>query len=458
MGLCLAGVALAIGGLLDARVALDLDLLPVPAIAAGFWCASAWRYRKRGHVYLMLAALTLGVLIVYGRSVSTVGLWQLAADPGAGLALVLLALVFLVVAQAAEHSRDLARRARTLYPVPLAHTAGALGFVAAGLHSLRHHPAAADRRTLPSLVVALGGVVLLWANRRAMSFRLDLMGLMFLVLALLCAELVVFHDGRAGTALTDPGLADLWVDRVFVARPGGGRGAPLAKWGRAPERALAGRGGSLLRLALATFVPWYRDLGLAWVMLALAVALPSLRWPLPMALLAPVRGLGVGLLLSAALGSGLTYGLAAWLSVASLGWAYILWSLAAFVVPAFNARWPRSALDAGIWPWLGLGFIAVGLVGVGAGPGALALRLLVASWSCFSCSARAPGPAGRGAPCPASRPPVACRSSPSSMHRGRRPPSSSPSNGSSSASLSGPMSSCTRHDCGGGTAPASRHG
>lgn len=119
MGLCLAGVALAIGGLLDARVAFDLDLLPVPAIAAGFWCASAWRYRKRGHVYLMLAALTLGVLIAYGRSVSTVGLWQLAADPGAGLALVLLALVFLVAAQAAEHGSDPAGRARTLYPVPL---------------------------------------------------------------------------------------------------------------------------------------------------------------------------------------------------------------------------------------------------------------------------------------------------------------------------------------------------
>ena len=393
MGLCLAGVVLAIGGLLDARVALDLDILPVPAIAAGFWCASAWRYRKRGHVYLMLAALTLGVLIAYGRSVSTVGLWQLAADPGAGLALVLLALVFLVAAQAAEHSRDPAGRARTLYPVPLAHTAVALGLVAAGLQVWDIALGQRIDGTLPSLVVALGGVVLLWANRRAMSFRLDLMGLMLLVLALLCAELVWFHDGLAGTALANPGLADLWVTLAIVSLLLGLGADAVHRWpsgaGRlsGPLQVAAGLcyGSALLAgLALATLVPWYRDPGFAWVMLALAVALPPLRWPIPVALLAPVRGLGVALFLSAALGSGLiTHGLAAWLSVASLGWAYILWSLAAFVVPAFNARWPRSALDAGTWPWLGLGFIAVGLVDVGAGPAALALRLLVASGYLF---------------------------------------------------------------------------
>ena len=393
MGLCLAGVVLAIGGLLDARVALDLDLLPVPAIAAGFWCASAWRYRKRGHVYLMLAALTLGVLIAYGRLVSTVGLWQLAADPGAGLALVLLALVFLVAAQAAEHGRDPAGRARTLYPVPLAHTAVALGLVAAGLQvwdiALRQR----IDGTLPSLVVALGGVVLLWANRRAMSFRLDLMGLLLLVLALLCAQLVWFHDGLAGMALANPGLADLWVTLAIAALVlalGSGAAHRSPSWaGRlaAPLQVAAALcyGSALLAgLALGALVPWYRDPGFAWVMLALAAALPPLRWPIPVALLAPVRGLGVALFLSAALGSGLiTHGLAAWLSVASLGWAYVLWSLATFVVPAFNAGWPRSALDAGTWPWLGLGFIAVGLVDVGAGPGALALRLLVASGYLF---------------------------------------------------------------------------
>lgn len=140
----------------------------------------------------------------------------------------------------------------------------------------------------------------------------------------------------------------------------------------------------LAGLALATLVPWYRDPGFAWIMLALAVALPPLRWPIPVSLLARVRGLGVALFLSAALGSWLiTHGLTAWLSVASPGWAYVLWSLVAFVVPAFNAGWPRSALDAGTWPWLGLGFIAVGLVDVGAGPAALALRLLVASWYLF---------------------------------------------------------------------------
>ncbi|MGH8569163.1 MAG: hypothetical protein ACREXU_14430, partial [Gammaproteobacteria bacterium] len=64
MGLCLAGVALAIGGVFDARVALDLDILPVPAIAAGFWCASAWRYRKPMHAYLMLASSSFAVLVL----------------------------------------------------------------------------------------------------------------------------------------------------------------------------------------------------------------------------------------------------------------------------------------------------------------------------------------------------------------------------------------------------------
>ena len=191
----------------------------------------------------------------------------------------------------------------------------------------------------------------------------------------------------------NPGLADLWVTLAIVSLLLGLGADAVHRWpsgaGRlsGPLQVAAGLcyGSALLAgLALAALVPWYRDPGFAWVMLALAVALPPLRWPIPVALLAPVRGLGVALFLSAALGSGLiTHGLAAWLSVASQGWAYVLWSLAAFVVPVFNARWPRSALDAGIWPWLGLGFIAVGLVDVGAGPAALALRLLVASGYLF---------------------------------------------------------------------------
>ncbi|MGH2670096.1 MAG: hypothetical protein ACRDH5_13455, partial [bacterium] len=85
MGLCLAGLALAIGGLLDGRIALDLDILPVPAIAAVFLCASACRYRKSMHAYLMLASVSFAVLVLYGAASSTTGLGPLAADPGAGL-------------------------------------------------------------------------------------------------------------------------------------------------------------------------------------------------------------------------------------------------------------------------------------------------------------------------------------------------------------------------------------
>ncbi|MGH8564615.1 MAG: hypothetical protein ACREXW_11230 [Gammaproteobacteria bacterium] len=386
MGLCLAGAGLAIGGLFDARVALGLDILPVPAIAAGFWCASAWRYRKPMHVYLMLASLSFAGLILYGAASSTTGLGPLAADPGAGLALVLLALGFLVAAWVVERGRDPTGLARMLYPTPLSHTSLGLTLIAVALQAYGMALGHWIEGTTPSVVLAIGGGVLLWANQRVLSVQMDLAAILLLVLALVRAELAVFHDGLAGTALMHPGLADLWVTLAIVSLLLSLGADAVHRWPRGagrlsePLRIAAGLcyGSALVAgLAPAMLGPWYGGTGLAGLMLALAVALPPLRWPIPVALLAPVWGLGVALFLSAALGSGLvTHGLAAW---TSLCWAYALWALAAFVVPRFNARWPRFALGAGTWPWLGLGFIAVGLVDVGAGPGALALRLLVAS-------------------------------------------------------------------------------
>ncbi len=385
MGLCLAGVVLAIGGLLDGRVALDLDILPVPAIAAAFWCASAWRYRKPMLAYLMLASLSFAVLVLYGAASSTTGLGPLATAPGAGLVLVLLALGFLAAARVLE--QDPKGLARTLFPTPLVHTSLGLTLIAVGLEAYGMALGHRIEGTTPSVVLAIGGGVLLWANQRVLSVPIDLAAILLLVMALLYAQIAVFHDGLAGMALTDPGLADLWItlailslllalgaDAVHRRPSGAGRLS-------APLQIAAGLcyGSALVAgLALGMLGPWSGGTGLAGVMLALALALPPLRWPIPVSLLAPVRGLGVALFLSAALGSGLmTHGLAG--SVASLCFAYVLWSLAAFAVPAFNARWPRSALDAGAWPWLGLGFTALGLMDVGAGPGALALRLLVAS-------------------------------------------------------------------------------
>ncbi len=383
MGLCLTGVALAIGALLDSRVTLGLGMLPIPVIAAGFWGTSAWRYRGRVHAYLMLAALTLAVLFLYGATNTVQGLGALTADPGAGLVLVLLALTFLVAARVA--GTDPA--ARGLYPLPLAHTAVALASIAVGLQGYGIALAQRIDGTTPSLVLALCGVVLLGVRIRRLV--LDLAGLMLLVLALCTAQLVVFHDGLAGMVLTDPGLADLWVTLAIVSLLLALGADAVHRWpsgaGRlsGPLRVAAGLCYvSALLAAFGALVPWHRDGGLPGVLLALALALPPLRWPIPVALLAPVRGVGVGLLLSAAVGSVLmTLGPGTWVAVAS--WAYVLWSLAAWVVPAFNARWPRSALDAGTWPWLGLGFIAAGVSDVGVGHGALAPRLLAASGYLF---------------------------------------------------------------------------
>ena len=128
MGLCLAGVALAIGGLLDARVALDLDILSVPAIAAGFWCASAWRYHRVAYAYLMLAAVIFAVLVLIGavgrdgRPPAARRRSRCRPRAGAGRVRVPRGRTGRGVQQ------DPAGRARTLYPVPLAYTAVALGW------------------------------------------------------------------------------------------------------------------------------------------------------------------------------------------------------------------------------------------------------------------------------------------------------------------------------------------
>ncbi|MGH8578428.1 MAG: hypothetical protein ACREXJ_16290, partial [Gammaproteobacteria bacterium] len=347
-------------------------------------------YRKPMHAYLMLASSSFAVLVLYGAASSTTGLGPLAADPGAGLAVVLLALGFLAAARVVERGRDPTGLARTLYPTPLSYTSLGLTLIAVVLQAYGMALGHRIEGTTPSVVLAIGGGVLLWANQRVLSLQMDLAAILLLVFALVCAELAVFHDGLAGTALMDPGLADLWVMLAIVSLLLALGADGVHRWPRGagrlsePLRVAAGLcyGSALVaELALAMLAPWSGGTGLAGVMLALAAALPPLRWPIPVALLAPVRGLGVALFLSAALGSGLMmHGLAAW---TSLCWAYALWALAAFVVPRFNARWPRFALDAGTWPWLGLGFIAVGLVDIGAGPGALALRLLVAAGYLF---------------------------------------------------------------------------
>ncbi|MGH2668878.1 MAG: hypothetical protein ACRDH5_07140, partial [bacterium] len=314
MGLCLAGVALAIGGLLDGCVALDLDILPVPAIATGFWCASAWRYRKPMHAYLMLASSSFAVLVLYGAASSTTGLGPLAADPGAGLAVVLLALGFLAAARVVERGRDPTGLARTLYPTPLSYTSLGLTLIAVVLQAYGMALGHRIEGITPSVVLAIGGGVLLWANQRVLSVQMDLAAILLLVFALVCAELAVFHDGLAGTALMDPGLADLWVMLAIVSLLLALGADGVHRWPRGagrlsePLRVAAGLcyGSALVAgLALAMLGPWSGGTGLAGVMLALAVALPPLRWPIPVALLAPVRGLGVALFLSAALGSGL---------------------------------------------------------------------------------------------------------------------------------------------------------
>ncbi len=400
MGFSVVSGMFALGLFSDGGVTPGFGMLPVLLIAAGFWAVSAWRYRPNGqepgfhevqderrfYAYLVLAALSVAVLALYAGMNATPGLAPLAADPGAGVALVSLALGFLV---ARSWGAGTGSAAQNFYFLPLAHWAMVLTFIAVGQQAYGIGLAGRIEGMTPSLVLALAGVVLLWTGVR--RFSMDLTAILLLVLALVCGELAVFHDGlapaRVDPGLVDPPLADLGMTLAIVSlllsliadalhrRPD--RAPQLG----GPLRVAAGLCyGSALLAGLALFGSGSRGGGLAGTLLALAVALPALRWPIPVALLAPVRGLGVALFLSAALGSGpMIERLGAYVPIASLSWAYVLWSLASFGVPRFNARWPRYMLDADTWPWLGLGFIIASVLGAGAGPEGYALRLFAAS-------------------------------------------------------------------------------
>ncbi len=385
-GLCLLGMALTLGALIEGRVALDPPVPLLFGLATAFWGASAWRYRHRIYAYATLAVATVWVLVLYGTACDSGGLAQLTADRGTGLVLVLLALGMLGTARIGGTASLL----RTLYAEPLRHMAVALGLIAVGLEAVPFHRMQRIDGLGTSLVLALGGVIVLCA--RVPRFVLEVTGVMLLVLALACAELVVFHEGLGGMSIADPGLADLWiliasVSALLALLADAARVRPLAR----PVSVAAGLCyGAALLAAVAALGAGQPSAGL---MLTLALALPPLRWPIPVGLIAPLRGAGVALLASAALAIALpTQGAGAWIAYAGLCWAYVLYALSCFAVPRFNARWPRSALDANAWPWIGLGCLPVGLAHGHPGPAALAFWLCGASAYLFLLLRRATWP------------------------------------------------------------------
>lgn len=137
--------------------------------------------------------------------------------------------------------------------------------------------------------------------------------------------------------------------------PGVAGGAWL--WAFANAAALAGlwRAGVAGNSAL-----WLAPLALT---LAAALVPPRIPWGIA----APVHGLAVALLLAAG-----GFGLLAYLPGAavelSFSGAFLLLILAGRPISVWNARFPRWALAAGTWPWLGLILALAGLAGGGIGP------------------------------------------------------------------------------------------
>lgn len=395
LALSLVAVGLAAPLLLEPDPVRVGSTVPVFALAALHFGFAAGRYQRRLYARWVLVLATLATLAIYVTAHSALGLPARSSGPGLDVLLVSLGLscsVGMAIREATGRTgAPAAPLAFDLYHLPLLQHAMALVILALGLDlgRLAADPAhAIGAGTL--VVLALGGCALLWANRWLGRFPLDLCGLLLWVLAVLAAEHRWWHGPRGFSLIaTDPGLGERWVWLALISLALGCASNRLAT---ATSRAIRYRepldvaagvsfGWALASgLCLAVAAPWASAPHLPWIWLALAAALLALRWPIPNGHLARVQGLGLGLLLSAAVSFVLVaVGAAGWAPALSFAWAYGLWLTAEHGLPRAGRRWSSVDLDARAWPWLGVAFVLAGVALAADTPAAFGAGLLAAS-------------------------------------------------------------------------------
>jgi hypothetical protein len=349
-----------------------------------FWGLTAWRYQRRLHRYLVIESGMLGGMLLYSWSlyampVPLLARWQaFLSAPDLGLTCVLLSTVlwgiacmvrrFLVTMESYTSSPANAPGEELhLYVRPLQVVALQMALLAI---------AQALRLLMPAVlgweysagffslgVLGLAGISLLFANHGLGAPGLNLAGVGCMVLAVLGSQSLWWHHTPvAALWFGNPRYIDQWVTLAVLALGL----ASLARyasqqphwlWPYTSALDMAARltyGWALLEaMVLFALLPFQPAGTVVWVFLVLALALLPLAQPLPRASI--IRGIGVALLLSAGVVSVLAS--AGWNTYERclfIMWAYALWSLGNFVLPRFNASWPRWAIAPDIWPWLGL--------------------------------------------------------------------------------------------------------
>jgi hypothetical protein len=375
------------------------------------WLAGQ-RYRLIPHSYVLLTFVVFSALVLYAWAVRTASLSGLLADARLGLMLALLSLSMWIMAWALDRLADITDERtefkHSLYRKPLRVGAVWLSLISAILQLGQVGLDPTRGIDSPSLVVLfLSSAGLLLNNHALRNLLLNLTGILSIVLALLWAEAWLLHSGMSFSLWPDGRTyGDKWLTLGLLAF---GLAALSHYLSRFPEwkaqyaqpltiAADLCYGWTLLS-ALALFVaaPLRMNAFLPWTFLVLVIGLLPVLRPLTMA--KQIRGIGVALLLSAALVSFLPVsGLEPWLRLGMMAWAYALWGLAAYVLPRFNARWPQWAIAPDLWPWLGLLLVGSSLVSsvlnwpsqwgyLLATAGYLLLMLRNSAWAMFPWSA-----------------------------------------------------------------------
>jgi hypothetical protein len=373
-------------GLLTPRLSLLCSLV------AGmvFLWLSAQHYRHRLHVYLLLGIGAFSAMLCYLWSFYAVDVASghpashgatLSTDPGFGLTLLIVGLGWWVIARVITQRLGSQEAERTdvsiyatpqVYLTPLRIVAVGLAMAAAvqqlGLAWLSVFGVVDAAQILSISVLGLSSVTLLLANHGLGKPVISFAGIIGSVLALLWTQGLGVHGSPVcSIGLLEPSCVDQWFALALIA----GATACLARYlSRAPHweqlyirplylaAATAYLWALLGAIVLFTTAPAWSMAPLPWLLLMLSVALIPVvdRLPNP----AVVRGLSTGLLLTGGVVSALA--IDGWRTIDGAvltGWAFALWGLANFALPRYNARWPHWRIDAGAWPWFGLGILGM---------------------------------------------------------------------------------------------------
>jgi hypothetical protein len=357
-----------------------------------FWGLAAWRYQRRLHRYLVLESGVLGGVLMYGWGLHATPAplpvrWQaFLSAPGLGLTCVLLSAVLWGMAGMARHFLETTElstyplgNARVeelhLYDRPLHVVAMQMALLAIA-QALRLMLLAAlgwkyGAGFFGLGVLGLAGISLLLANHGPGAPGFKLVGVGCMALAVLGSQSLWWHNTPvAALWLGNPRYIDQWftlavlaLGLTSLARYVSQKPHWLRLYISALDMAARLTYGWALFGALVLFVllPFQPAGAAAWVFVVLAIALLPLLQPLPQA--TTIRGIGVALLLSAAVVTALaSSGWYIYERYLLIMWAYALWILGNFALPRFNASWPRWSIAPDIWPWLGLLLVGRALV------------------------------------------------------------------------------------------------